>query len=590
MDLHSFYTGQLFNAYENLGCHLTEIGATFLTFAPSALKISVIGDFNNWQETPMKKVFDGNFWQVEIPNVKVGMRYKYRIYTAEERFIDHCDPYGFGMEERPQNASIIRDLNFYQFNDSDWLRKRTDCKNKPLNIYELHLGSWRKNTDAESGLYNYSQLADSLIPYLLESSYNYVEMMPICEYPCDASWGYQATGYFSPTSRYGTCDDLKCFVDKCHQNNIGVILDFVPVHFAIDDYALARYDGTALYEYPHIDVGFNEWGSHNFNHSRGEVRSFLQSCANYYIKEYHFDGLRMDAISRLIYWQGDENRGENKNAIAFLKSLNKGLKEMYPSVILCAEDSSSYPNITKPVADGGLGFDYKWDMGFMNDTLSYFQMPPDHRIKNYHKLTFSMWYYYSESFLLPFSHDENVHGKATIIQKMNGEYEAKFSQAKALYMYMFTHPGKKLNFMGNEIGQFREWDETREQDWDILRYPKHDDFYSFIKALNKLYLKSPALWQFDYEREGFEWVNCHLEDYCVYAFERKSRKQRLLVVFNFSDNEQNNIMLKLKECSKAKLVLSTDLSKKKMSFNIINGAFNPVLAPFSGYIYSLQKR
>lgn len=593
MDLYSFYTGKMFNAYEELGCRISDTGARFLTFAPNAQKISVIGDFNDWQENPMKKIYDGNFWELKIRNAKVGMRYKYRIYGADGRCIDHCDPYGYGMELRPDNASIIRDMKAYKFNDKKWLQKRTNCKNKPLNIYELHFGSWRNNPDDENGWYNYSQLADILIPYLIEYGYNYIEIMPICEYPCDASWGYQVTGFYSPTSRYGTCDDLKCFIDKCHQNNIGVILDFVPVHFAVDDYALANYDGSALYEYPHNDVGYNEWGSRNFNHSRGEVQSFLQSCANYWISEYHFDGLRMDAISRLIYWQGKEDRGVNQNTLEFIKRMNGGLKAINPSIILAAEDSTAYPNITKSIEKGGLGFDYKWDMGFMNDTLSYFQAAPYFRGQDYHKLTFSMMYFYNENYLLPFSHDETVHGKATIIQKMNGQYEVKFPQAKALYMYMYAHPGKKLNFMGNEIAQFREWDETREQDWDILKYPNHDSFHKFIKELNQIYLKYSAFSKYDYESKGFEWIECHLENRCVYAFERRSDNQRIIAVFNFSGIEQKDFTLNLNDCSKIKLLLASDDEKyggnkkyKRHDTIIIkNNAFKPTLSAFSAYLY-----
>lgn len=538
MDLYGFYTGKIFDAHRFLGCSLQGDGAMFRTFAPAAERISVIGEFNGWNETEMKRILDRNFWECEIKGVKPGQMYKYRIYKKDGEWIDHCDPYGYGMELRPNCASIVRDLRAYAFGDQEWMDKRSDCREKPLNIYELHAGSWRTNKENENGWYTYTELADILIPYLKEYGYNYVELMPLSEHPSDESWGYQSTGFFAPTSRYGTADQLKEMVDKLHRAEIGVILDFVPVHFAVDGYALADYDGTALYEYPHQDVGRSEWGSCNFNHSRGEVRSFLQSCASYWMEEYHVDGLRMDAISNMIYWQGDKGRGVNKNAVEFLKCMNQGLKERHPGILLAAEDSTSYGMVTKASWEGGLGFDYKWDMGWMNDTLDYFRIDPLFRGGVYHKLTFSMMYYPEENYLLPLSHDEVVHGKATIAQKMNGQYENKFPQARALYMYMYAHPGKKLNFMGNELGHLREWDEKRELDWDMLKYPVHDSFHRFIKDLNHLYLEHPELWKWDYKPEGFRWIDCHQEERCIYAIERSSGDKKLIALFNFSGIEQ----------------------------------------------------
>lgn len=560
MDMYGFYTGKIFDAYEYLGCHLTERGSIFRVFAPAALKVSVIGDFNNWTEAEMVKIYDGNFWECEISGTEEGMRYKYRIYRRDGEFIDHCDPYGYGMELRPQTGSIIRNLYSYQFHDDKWLSSRTDCKDKPLNIYELHIGSWKTNKEDENSWYRYNMLADKLIPYVKEQGYNYIELLPVSEHPCDNSWGYQNTGFYSPTSRYGTMDELKEFIDKCHQNNIGVLLDFVPVHFAVDDYALANFDGTPLYEYPHVDVGNSEWGSKNFNHSRGEVQSFLQSSANYWIKEYHFDGLRIDAISNIIYWQGNQDRGENLNAIKFIRNMNKGLKERYPSVILAAEDSTAYPMVTGSAEKGGLGFDYKWDMGWMNDTLSFMQQSPGNRGKEYHKLTFSMMYYYSEKFIMPLSHDEVVHGKATILQKMNGEYEEKFPQARTLYMYMYAHPGKKLNFMGNEFAQLREWDEKREQDWDILAYPVHDAFHRFMRELNHIYLKYPAFSKMDYDKNGFQWLDCHQEERCIYVFMRTDGNQKIIVMLNFSDREHKYKLNAGKIC-RLKLLMASDNEK-----------------------------
>ena len=547
MDFYGFYTGKIFDAHHYLGCRLQGEKAVFRTYAPAADKVTVIGEFNEWQDTEMSRVCDQNFWECEIEGVKPGQMYKYRIYRKDGQAIDHCDPYGYGMELRPNSASIVRDLCRYQFKDQRWMKKRTDCKDRPLNIYELHAGSWKKNAENENGWYTYTELADLLIPYLRENGYNYIELMPLNEHPSDESWGYQSTGFFAPTSRYGTADQLKEMVDKIHQADIGVILDFVPVHFAVDGYGLADYDGTPLYEYPHWDISRNEWGSCNFNHSRGEVRSFLQSCANYWMEEYHVDGLRMDAISNIIYWQGNKERGVNKNAVEFLKCMNKGLKELHPGILIAAEDSTAYEKVTSPVSEGGLGFDYKWDMGWMNDTLHYFQTDSLFRGGMYHHLTFSMMYFPEENYLLPLSHDEVVHGKATIVQKMFGQYDMKFPQAKALYMYMYAHSGKKLNFMGNELGHLREWDEKREMDWDILRFPVHNAFHRFMKDLNQLYLHDPAFWKWDYKPEGFRWIDCHQESRCIYAMERRSENEKIIAVFNFSGIEQKEYSFDVEE-------------------------------------------
>lgn len=561
MDMYGFYTGRCFDAYEYLGCHVEEKGACFRTFAPAAVKVSVIGEFNQWQDTPMEKIYDGNFWECRIPGAKPGMLYKYRIYRRDGRVLDHCDPYGFGMELRPNSASVIRNLREYAFQDTEWMKKRTDCKNGPLNIYEVHAGSWKKKTTAEDGWYDYRELGELLIPYVKDMGYNYIELLPLGEYPSDASWGYQTTGFYSPTSRYGSCEKLQAFVDDCHQAGIGVILDFVPVHFAVDDYGLADYDGTALYEYPHTDVGDSQWGSKNFNHSRGEVRSFLQSCANYWLREYHFDGLRMDAISNMIYWQGDPARGVNRGAGGFLRDMNRGLKERNQGILLAAEDSTDFAGVTDPWEANGLGFDYKWDMGWMHDTLEYFQTAPMYRSRDYHKLTFSMEYFYREKYLLPLSHDEVVHGKATILQKMNGEYEGKFPQGRALYLYMYFHPGKKLNFMGSEFGQLREWDEKRQQDWELKTYPNHDAFARFMKELNRFYLEHKALWALDYDRAGFWWADCAQEKRCLYVMVRSDNKERLLAVFNFSAERQSRYPLELAKAGGGKrlsLLLDTD--------------------------------
>ena len=456
-NMQSFYEGKAFNCYEFFGAHMLGDGrCLFRTYAPNAQRVTVTGDFNGWQESEMIRYYNSGVFSFIADSAQVGQNYEYVVY-GNNGAVHHSDPYGFSMELRPKHASVITDMNEYQFHDGKWLANRTLNYDRPLNIYEMHFGSWRRNPENPNGWYSFSQIADRLIEYVKDHGYTHIEFLPLAEHPFDGSWGYQNTGFFSATSRYGTPRDLMELVDKCHQNGIGVIMDFVPVHFALDEYGLKNFDGTPLYEYPHQDVGYSEWGSCNFMHSRREVACFLQSAAEFWLKVYHFDGLRMDAISRAIYWQGDPNRGVNNCTVEFLRTMNSGLREHFPTAMLIAEDSTSFPNVTKPVDKGGLGFDYKWDLGWMNDTLGYFAQPPKQRSEIYHKLTFSMMYYYNERYILPLSHDEVVHGKATIVNKMFGEYEDKFRQARAFYAYMYMHPGKKLNFMGNEFGQLREW-------------------------------------------------------------------------------------------------------------------------------------
>lgn len=616
MDIYEFYSGRSFDAYRELGAHVKKevtgkktvvSGVEFVTYAPNALGVNVIGEFNDWNETVMERCYDGSFFKVFVPEARPGMMYKYKIYHRDGSSMEHCDPYGFGMELRPAFASIIRDMDTYRFHDAKWMKNRSVCQGSPLNIYEVHLGSWRtkpvfdeqgnpltpeeiaESNRVEESWYTYKEIAPMLAEYVKEQGYNYVEFMPLSEHPSDQSWGYQNTGFFSPTSRYGTADDLKEMIDILHQHNIGTILDFVPVHFALDGYGLARYDGTALYEYPSNDVGYSEWGSMNFIHSKGEVRSFLQSAANYWLSEYHFDGLRMDAISRIIYWMGDESRGVNDRAVDFIRNMNQGLKDRHPSIILCAEDSTDFKGTTKETKYGGLGFDYKWDMGWMNDTLNFFRTLPFVRGEHYHDLTFSMMYNYNERYLLPLSHDEVVHGKATIIQKMAGMYEEKFPQAKALYAYMYAHPGKKLNFMGNEIGQFREWDEKREQDWDLLKYPNHDSFHQYMKALNKIYMKEPALSAWDDDPNGFAWILCGKENDVVYIFQREVNEDKVIVVLNLSGLIYKNYHFNYGNGDTMKVLINSDWNKfggstkdTEKTIKGVNGDFGFDLPAFSG--------
>lgn len=601
MNIQDFYIGKSFDAYEFFGAHKIGNKILFRVYAPNAAKVSLVGEFNDWQEEAMEQQYQSGIYSITSENARVGMMYKYCIHTRDGQVVYHCDPYGFAMELRPNSASYIVDLEEYKFSDDEWMNKRDKCYNKPLNIYEIHMGSWMKKNDEtyNNGWYRYNEIADRLINYVKENGFTHIEIMPLCEHPVDCSWGYQNTGFFSPTSRYGTNKELKELIDKCHKANVGVILDFVPIHFAVDDYGLAKFDGTELYEYPHKDVGASEWGTCNFIHSRGEVCSFLQSAANYWLKEYHFDGLRMDAISRAIYWQGNPARGVNSCAINFIRNMNVGLHKLHPTAMIIAEDSTAYPKVTAPVEYNGLGFDYKWDLGWMNDTLEYFKISPKERPNHYYKLTFSMEYFYNELFLLPFSHDEVVHGKATIIQKMWGDYEDKFKQCRALYMYMYTHPGKKLNFMGNEIAQFREWDEKREQDWQLIKMPLHDAFNKYIKRLNEVYDNYEALYKNEYDSSYFKWLEVNAPEKSVYIYERGHSDHRIIVALNFSDNEYAPFTFKVEEELRLREIVNSDsdiyggstwgirsdVTTTKEDNYLYNLSIN--LKPFSGIIYEV---
>ena len=577
MNLKDFFAGQAFDACDYFGAHPDVEGYAFRTYAPNARGVGIIGDFNGWQEQPMKPLYDSGIWVAYVREARPGQIYKYCVYGADGRR-EHCDPYGFGMELRPGSGSVVRDLGEYRFTDEAWLSARTRGISGPVNIYELHLGSWQRNGhDAGS----YCGIADPLISYLKTHGYNYVEFMPLSEHPFDGSWGYQNTGFFAPTSRYGSAAQLMALIDRLHHAGIGVIMDFVPVHFAVDDYGLARYDGTALYEYPDREDGESEWGSYNFNHARGEVASFLMSAADYWLTRYHVDGLRMDAVSRLIYRHGDESRGENGPAIAFLRRMNRGLRARHPSAMLIAEDSTAYPGVTKTVEDGGLGFDYKWDLGWMHDTLRYMGLPPRQRPDHPRLITFSMYYAYNERYILPFSHDEVVHEKRTIIDKLYGDYDEKFAQLRLLYFYMFTHPGKKLNFMGNEIAMFREWDERRTPDWNLLEYPAHRDFHGFMAALCDIYLAESALWERDHVPEGVQWIDRLSDNAGVFGFFRVSGRGRLLVLLNFTDVPAELCAPLPGRC---KLLLSTCGCCGALATDSLPEA----LPPFTGLLYRVE--
>ncbi|WP_367268845.1 1,4-alpha-glucan branching protein GlgB [uncultured Gemmiger sp.] len=586
--MQAFYTGHAFDAYEFFGAHTYFGGTHFAVWAPSAQYVQVVGEFG---EYGMHRTYAG-VWEADVNGADAGMAYQYRVTGANGRCVDHCDPYGFAMKLRPDGRSIIAERPT-GFADEAWLAARSKNYDKPLNIYEVHMGSWQQKEDGS--WYTYAELAELLPAYCKKYGYTHLELMPLAEYPFDGSWGYQTTGFFAPTSRYGTPDELAEFINACHKQGIGVILDFVPVHFAVDEYGLKEFDGTPLYEYPAASVGQSEWGSCNFMHSRGEIRCFIQSCADYWLRVFHADGLRMDAVSRLIYWQGDPNRGVNGSTLEFLKGMNAGLQQRHPTAMLIAEDSTNFPKVTAPVEYGGLGFDYKWDLGWMNDTLDYFKKTPEERKHNLSKLTFSMMYAWNEHYILPFSHDENVHGKATIVQKMYGEYEGKFPQARALYLYMAIHPGKKLDFMGNEFAQLREWDESREQDWSVLKYPNHDSFRVFRKALNEAYLQNEGFWLREYDPAAFRWLDCAHPEKNACAIWRQGSEGGVLAAFNFGDSELTDYELTLPQKGKLTLLLDTDWTifggstTKPAKGKALPAADKLTLnlPPFSGVLYTL---
>lgn len=592
MDLEQFYSGNEWYAYRYFGAHVGENGTTFRVYAPMAKKVTLIGEFNLWHDQLMEMNGRGGVYSLTVPEAKAGQMYKYRIHHHDGTVTDKADPYGFAMELRPCSASIITEEKDCIFTDQEWMQHRGKLYNRPFHIYEIHFGSWKAK---EGRWYRYEELAEDLIPYLKEMGYTHVEIMPLNEHPLDESWGYQSTGFYAPTSRYGTPEGLKQFINACHQAGIGVILDFVMVHFAVDDYGLSMFDGTPLYELPFDDVERSEWGSYNFAHGKGEVASFLKSCANYWLTEYHFDGLRMDAISNIIYWRGRENCGVNQQAVSFIQSLNDGLHNIHPAAILVAEDSTSFLKVTAPVAYDGLGFDYKWDLGFMHDTLNFFGYAPEERKKHYRDILFSMHYFYNELYLLAFSHDEVVHGKKTILDKMYGTYEEKFAQCRALFLYMISHPGKKLTFMGNEIGQFREWAEYRPQDFEVLeQFPTHAAFKRFCRDLNQIYLNHPALYAGEYNSACFSYVINDREWDLVYAYTRNAGGEQILTVFNFSDLRYQNYMIRLdgnhmlKELiHSASKIYGGEIPYEGADIPVRNGQCFMDLEPYSGRMFQI---
>ncbi|HJC10603.1 MAG TPA: 1,4-alpha-glucan branching protein GlgB, partial [Candidatus Blautia merdigallinarum] len=550
-----FCAGICYNIYEKLGAHPMTIqgvsGVYFAVWAPNAMRVSVVGDFNHWdgRRHQMNRLSVSGIYELFIPGVKAGALYKYEIKAKGSLVYLKSDPYGNESELRPKTASVVTDLKGYQWNDGDWMkaRKQLHDEKKPLAVYEMHLGSWRKPEEEGKLFYNYREIAPLLADYIKEMGYTHVELMPIMEHPLDESWGYQVTGYYAPTSRYGSCEDFMYFMDYMHQQGIGVILDWVPAHFPKDTFGLSNFDGTCLYEHLDPRQGMHpHWGTLIYNYGRPQVKNFLISNALFWAEKYHADGIRMDAVASMLYLDYGKNDGEwvaniyggneNLEAIEFLKHLNSIFKKKHPEVLLIAEESTAWPKITGDVEDDGLGFDYKWNMGWMNDFIDYMKKDPIYRSGAHDELTFSMIYAYSEKFLLSLSHDEVVHGKCSLLNKMPGEKEKKMANLRAALGYMIVHPGKKLLFMGQEFAQEREWSEQRELDWNLLEEKDHRQMQDYMKALLKLYKEQPALHEEDYDPTGFEWINVMETEKNMLTFIRKGKKKdsTLVVVCNFS--------------------------------------------------------
>lgn len=565
-----FHQGTYYHSYEFLGCHKLDKGFVFRVYAPNAKSVSVVGDFNGWDcnKHVMNKISQG-IYEIEVTDAKVYDCYKYAITTKKGKVINKADPYAFHSQTNGDDASKVYDLSGYEWNDTLYCdyREKKNHYNCPMNIYEVNFASWKKYEDGN--YYSYRKLADELIPYVMEMGYTHIELMPLYEYPFDGSWGYQQTGYFAITSRFGTPHDFMYFIDKCHQANIGVIMDWVPAHFAKDAFGLIEFDGECVYEDPNPKrMEHKGWGTRVFNFGKTEVQSFLISSAAMLFDKYHIDGIRVDAVASMLYLDYDRKDGEwdknshgdNKNleAISFLRKLNEAIFRKYPYALMIAEESTAWPLVTKPTDVGGLGFNYKWNMGWMNDSLEYVKIDPYFRSNNTDKLTFSMYYAFSENFILPISHDEVVHGKCSLLNKMYGEYEDRFDAMRLFLLYMFAHPGKKLNFMGTEFAQYREWAYKEGIDFCLLEYQKHKMMHDFNKDLNWIYRNNSCLYEEDFSWHGFEWINVDTKNNVLAFIRKNSKGEKLICVFNFSPVVHYEYNLGVDDKGKYQTIIDTD--------------------------------
>lgn len=587
-DEYLFAQGTHYDIYKKLGAHPSvengKKGMFFAVWAPHALQVHVFGTFNGWEETqyPMKKKGPGGIYELFIPGVGTGEMYKFLITAPDGRKLYKADPFANYAEKRPGTASITTDISHFKWTDSVWMEERAgkDMNREPLAVYECHIGSWMKHPDGtEDGFYNYREFADRLVSYLKEVKFTHVELMGVAEHPFDGSWGYQVTGYYAPTSRYGTPQDFKYLVDYLHRQKIGVILDWVPAHFPKDAHGLANFDGTAVYEHADPRQGEHpDWGTKIYNYGRPEVKNFLIANALFWIEECHVDGLRVDAVASMLYLDYGKNDGQwvankyggnqNLEAIEFFKHLNTVVLGRNHGTVMIAEESTAWPKVTGKAEDDGLGFSLKWNMGWMNDFLEYMKLDPYFRKFNHNKMTFSMTYAYSEKYVLVISHDEVVHLKKSMLEKMPGEPDDKFKNLKAAYTFMFCHPGKKLLFMGQEFGQLREWSEERELDWFLLGEEKHRDLKDFVQTLLKMYRKYPALYGTDTDPSGFEWINADDGDRSIYSFVRKSptKRNNLLVVCNFTPVERPDYRVGVPKKKQYTLILDENGQTTKKVF------------------------
>ncbi len=564
--INHFFNFGSFQSYEYFGVHpMTKTkdgkkltGFVFRLYAPNATEVFVVGDFNLWkaQDHPMEKVHEWGIYEAFVANAKLGDRYKYQFKNTYGVVVQKADPYAFEAEVRPLTASVVTTYQGFQWHDEAYLANRNRNFDRPMAIYEVHLGSWKKPEKKE--FFSYEDMAEQLIPYVLEHGFTHIELMPLTQHPFDGSWGYQTTGFHAVDSRYGSLNGLMTFIDRCHQVGLGVILDFVVVHFASDGFGLHEFDGSKLYEYFDPRRTFSQWGSPQFDLSKPVVRSMLFSSINYFISMFHLDGIRIDAVSNIVYWDGNTQQGENSGGIAFIRDLNSFIHTYHPSVMSIAEDSTAFGGVTRPVELGGLGFDYKWDMGWMNDTLKYYGVDFVYKFYDHHKLTFSMHYFYSDNFMLPLSHDEVVHGKGTIVNKMWGNYDEKFALLRNLYTYQWMHPGKKLIFMGNEIASFDEWSEKKSLPWFFTQYPKHDSVRTLLKDLNRIYKQEPSLHVEEHNPARFRWLMVDNRQDNIYVFERKVNHSTIIIVLNMKGNYYNDYDIGVFEPGTYQEILNSD--------------------------------